>query len=250
MKADAGRDTHIRLFTEAALESGGRVKLTAAQTHYLTHVMRLRRGDGLAVFNGRDGEWRARVASTAKAAAVLDIGDNTRPQETPPDIWLLCAPVKRARMDYLAQKATEMGVSRLVPVITEHTQNRRVNLDRLQANAIEAAEQCGRLSVPEIAAPVPLAALFDGWEAARRIVFCNPDAEGQALEELRGAPLAVLVGPEGGFSNAETAALDARPETHGLNLGARILRTDTAVVAALALVQSRIGDWRGGGDLL
>ena len=224
------------------------VTLDDKQAHYLRNVLRLELGAQLLLFNGRDGEWRGRIAALGKKQVVIEPEEQTRPQDAPCDIWLLVAPVKKDRLDYLAQKATEMGVGKLWPVITARTQGGQLKHERLQANAIEAAEQCNILSVPEIAEVTRLQDALADWPQDRVLVFCDeaaPAGEGlAALDDLRGRKLALLIGPEGGFDEAERAALNAHIPAFTLSLGPRILRTDTAVVAALALLQSRLGDWQ------
>jgi 16S rRNA (uracil1498-N3)-methyltransferase len=237
-----------RLYVSAALEEGAVVALERAQAHYLTHVLRLKDGQGVLVFNGQDGEWRAAIEA-GKRAAALRIGGKTRAQTKAADLHYLFAPLKSARLDYMVQKAVEMGVSRLQPVLTRHGQVARVNAERMRANAIEAAEQCGILSLPEIAAPIALARIIAEREPQRYFVFCDEDAEiADPLVALGGvprhSPLAVLVGPEGGFAEDERAALVKLPNVLRLSLGPRILRADTAAVAVLALVQAVVGDWR------
>jgi 16S rRNA (uracil1498-N3)-methyltransferase len=236
-----------RLYVEAPLEAGGRVALNHAQAHYLGTVLRLKPGSHVLTFNGRDGEWSATLFAERRAAA-LAIGERTRPQTLAADLHYLFAPLKAARLDYMVQKAVEMGVSRLQPVVTRHCQVARVNGERMRANAVEAAEQCGILSLPEIGAPLPLDRLLDAWDDARGLVFCDEDAEATdpatALSRLRHAPLAVLVGPEGGFAAEERTALLKLGNVVRISLGPRILRADTAAVAALTLVQALIGDWR------
>jgi 16S rRNA (uracil1498-N3)-methyltransferase len=235
-----------RLYVEAPLAAGTDVALDRAQAHYLRTVLRLKPGGRVLVFNGRDGEWTATLAG-AKHAATLTVDARTRPQTTATDLHYLFAPLKAARLDYMAQKAVEMGVSRLQPVLTRHGQVARVNLQRMRANAIEAAEQCGILSLPDVGEPVSLAQALAGREAARRLVFCDEGAEATnpvaALAGLPRSPLAVLVGPEGGFAEDERALLLKQPNVVRLSLGPRILRADTAAVAALALVQALLGDW-------
>jgi 16S rRNA (uracil1498-N3)-methyltransferase len=237
-----------RLFVSAVLEDGGTVELDRAQAHYLTGVLRLKEGHRALVFNGRDGEWSATIAGTRRAAA-LHLEARLREQTAAGDLHYLFAPLKTARLDYVVQKAVEMGVSRLEPVLTRHGQVARVNLDRMRANAVEAAEQCGILVVPEIAPPVELMRLLGERDPDRVLVFCDEDAEvadpAAALGRVpRHAPLAVLVGPEGGFAEDERAALAKLPNVVRLSLGPRILRADTAAVAVLALVQAVLGDWR------
>jgi 16S rRNA (uracil1498-N3)-methyltransferase len=237
-----------RLYVEVPLAAGATVALDRAQSHYLLAVMRGKPGDAVLVFNGRDGEWRATV-SAQKRAAVLHVGDRTRAQTAPGDLHYLFAPLKAGRLDYSVQKAVEMGASRLQPVLTRHGQVARVNLERVRANAIEAAEQCGILTLPEIAPPLALARAIDALDPDRWLVFCDEDAEvGDPVAALAAARqhsgLAVLIGPEGGFAEEERTALLRRQNTVRLALGPRILRADTAAVAALALVQAVIGDWR------
>jgi 16S rRNA (uracil1498-N3)-methyltransferase len=236
-----------RLYVKAPLAEGAHVALDRAQTHYIAHVLRLKPGHGVLVFNGHDGEWSATLAAD-KRAATLVVDAQTRPQTVPADLHYLFAPLKAARLDYMVQKAVEMGVSALQPVITRHGQVTRVNTERMRANAIEAAEQCGILALPAVEPPLALVRLLAEWEPARRLVFCDEDAEVMSpIATLGGvprSPLAVLIGPEGGFAEDERAALLTLPKVVRLSLGPRILRADTAAVAALALVQALIGDWR------
>jgi 16S rRNA (uracil1498-N3)-methyltransferase len=239
-----------RLFVDAPLAAGASLPLDPAQANYLRNVLRLKAGDGVLVFNGRDGEWRARIAGTGRRKSALEIGERERAQTSGPDLHYLFAPLKHARLDYMVQKAVEMGASRLQPVTTRHTQAARVNLERMRANAIEAAEQCGILTLPEIGAPMSLTEMIAAREPSRLLVFCDEDAEVRdpvaALAAFRAntPPLAVLIGPEGGFAGEERAALLALPNVVRLALGPRILRADTAAVAALALVGAVLGDWR------
>jgi 16S rRNA (uracil1498-N3)-methyltransferase len=243
-----------RLYVDAPLATGATVPTEPRQAHYLRNVLRLRADSAVLVFNGRDGEWHARIGPGRGHTAPLIIGAQARPQDAPADLHYLFAPLKQARLDYMVQKAVEMGVSRLQPVMTRHAQVARVNLQRMRANAIEAAEQCGILTLPEIGEPVALAALLEAREATRLIVFCDEAADRTdpmaALAAERpppGAParpLAVLVGPEGGFSEDERVLLARHPNVVRLALGPRILRADTAAVAVLALVQAVLGDWR------
>jgi 16S rRNA (uracil1498-N3)-methyltransferase len=243
-----------RLYVDAPLAQGAILALDAAQANYLGNVLRRKAGDSVLVFNGRDGEWRAAVGPGRKRSLSLTIGEQIRPQTVGLDLHYLFAPLKHARLDYMAQKAVEMGASRLQPVLTRHGQVAQINLARLRANAIEAAEQCGILTLPEICPPAPFERLMAEREAARLLVFCDEDAEVKdpvaALAAVRAAagsrpiPLAVLVGPEGGFAAEERAALLKLPNMVRLALGPRILRADTAAVAALALVGAVLGDWR------
>jgi 16S rRNA (uracil1498-N3)-methyltransferase len=237
-----------RLFVDAPLTAGGGVALERAQAHYLSHVLRLNAGDGVLVFNGRDGEWSATLAGGGKRASLV-VGTKTREQTAAADLHYLFAPLKAARLDYMVQKAVEMGVSRLIPVLTRHGQVTRVNLERMRANAIEAAEQCGILGLPQIVEPVTLTRYLGERDPARLLVFCDEDAEAAnpaaALATASAQNgLAVLVGPEGGFAEDERAALLKQTNVVRLSLGPRILRADTAAVAALAVVQTALGDWR------
>lgn len=243
-----------RLFVESPLGAGADLALGRDQANYLANVLRLKAGADVLVFNGRDGEWRASLVADRKKALRLAIGEQTRVQTAPANLHYLFAPLKHARLDYLAQKAVEMGVSRLQPVITRHTQVQRVNLERMRANAIEAAEQCGILNIPDVEAPLAFDAFVRGWVPERLLVFCDEDADVkdpvEALASGRGGglvgptPVSLLVGPEGGFATEERAALMELPNVLRLALGPRILRADTAAVAALALVQAVLGDWR------
>jgi 16S rRNA (uracil1498-N3)-methyltransferase len=238
-----------RLYFDAPLTSGAALVLEAGQANYLRNVLRLDAGDPVLVFNGREGEWRATLAVGGKRAISLVLGERTREQTAALDLHYWFAPLKHARLDYMVQKAVEMGAARLQPVFTRHTQVQRVNFARMRANAIEAAEQCGILTLPVIAAPLPLERLLADREQTRLLVFCDEDAEVKdpvaALAAVhRGGTLAVLVGPEGGFAEDERAALLAAPNVVRLALGPRILRADTAAVAALALVGAVLGDWR------
>jgi 16S rRNA (uracil1498-N3)-methyltransferase len=238
----------IRLYVDAPLQQGALLALAKPQIHYLTTVLRLTSNDRVLVFNGRDGEWDT-VIELQKRAAVLRVGAKTRPQTEAGDLHYLFAPLKAARLDYMVQKAVEMGVSRLQPVLTRHGQVARVNLDRMRANAVEAAEQCGILTLPEIVEPVALSRVIAEHDRGRTFVFCDEDAEAANPVAALGAvpsraPLSVLIGPEGGFADDERAALLKLPNVVRLALGPRILRADTAAVAALALVQAVVGDWR------
>lgn len=240
-----------RLFVDAPLAAGARLALDRAQANYLGNVLRLAAGDRVLVFNGRDGEWRGELESGAKRTAVLNVVEQVRAQTTAGDLHYLFAPLKHARLDYMVQKAVELGAARLQPVMTRHTQAARVNAERMRANAIEAAEQCGILSIPDIAPACPLARALEDLDEGRVLVFCDEDAEVKdpvaalaVLRRGRPARLAVLVGPEGGFAEEERALLLRRPQVVRLSLGPRILRADTAAIAALALVQAVAGDWR------
>jgi 16S rRNA (uracil1498-N3)-methyltransferase len=236
----------VRLYVEHPLGPSQSVPLTRDQAHYLFNVMRLGQGDAVAVFNGRDGEWRATVAEAGKRGGVLACDAMTRPQMDPPDLWLLFAPIRKARTDFIVEKAAEMGAARILPVQTAHTNAERIRRDRLQAHAVEAAEQCGGTFVPEVAELARLDRLLDAWPEGRRLMFCDEALAG-AGRGLAGAPRgpwAILVGPEGGFSEAERARLAAHPGAVAVSLGPRILRADTAAVAAMTLWQLELGDWR------
>jgi 16S rRNA (uracil1498-N3)-methyltransferase len=236
-----------RLYVEEALSAGAHVALTRDRAHYLGHVLRLGPGAEALVFNGRDGEWRARIAEGPRRGLGLDIGELTRSQPPAPDLDYLFAPLKHARLDYMVQKATEMGAGRLRPVLTRRTQVARVNGARMRANVIEAAEQCGVVAVPQLMEPRSLESVIAEWPPERALVFA--DEAGRlasplpALAGLRGRPLAVLVGPEGGFTAEERAAVLAVPAVVAISLGPRVMRADTAAVAALAVVQAAAGDW-------
>jgi len=219
--------------------------LDKAQAHYLFGVMRLAVGDVVCVFNGRDGAWDAQVAEAGKRAGVLACGERVAPQQDPPDLWLCFAPIKKARTDFIVEKATEMGAARIVPMMTQFTNAGRVQRDRLQAHAVEAAEQCGGTYVPEVAEAVKFDQLLDRWDAARGIMFCDEDLAGSVAElpaELS-APAAIFIGPEGGFSPKERARLHKLEHARAVSLGPRILRADTAAVAALTVWQQAFGDW-------
>jgi 16S rRNA (uracil1498-N3)-methyltransferase len=239
----------IRLYVTHGLTSGPRLALAAEQAHYLTHVMRLKDGDELLVFNGRDGEWRARIAAVGKRACELEVLDRTRAQTTGPDLDLVVALVKRGRLETIVEKAAELGARRVRLAITERTNAERTNVARLAAIAAEAAEQTGRLEVPEIAAPQKLGRLLSEWPADRPLMFCDEAGEAPpalaALADLDAGPWAVLIGPEGGFSPKERAAIRALAAVVPVSLGPRILRADTAAIAALTLWQAALGDLRG-----
>jgi 16S rRNA (uracil1498-N3)-methyltransferase len=237
-----------RLYVPQDLATDTEVKLDPQQTNYLVNVLRLSASAPVLLFNGRDGEFSASLAASSRKAASLIVGARTRAQEAPPDVDYLFAPLKHARLDYIAQKAVEMGARSLRPVITRHTQVARVNLDRLRANAIEACEQCGVIWIPEIAPVEPLAEALKRWPPERLLVFCDEEAEVisplNALATARGdGGVGLLIGPEGGFDNDERTAILSAPRVLRLSLGPRILRADTAAVAALALIQATLGDW-------
>ncbi len=243
----------VRLYMEADLRTGLGVVPNRDQTHYLLNVMRMGDGAPVRLFNGRDGEWLGRLDEVKKRSCLIALEQKTREQDTLPDIWLLFAPIKRARLDFMVQKAVEMGAGRLLPVNTARTNVARIKQDRLRANTVEAAEQCGLLSVPEVEEPQSLERLLDRWSDdmdGRRIIFCDEAApKASTLEQLKvldtAGPLAVLIGPEGGFSPAERDRLLKRSDTSAISLGPRIMRADTAAVAALAAIQLVLGDWQG-----
>lgn len=260
--ASAGCEFDIMLFkcgmTEVVTEAGGRtrlyvaadlgeamaVPLDEAQAHYLIHVMRAKAGDRVRLFNGRHGEWAAAIETVAKRGVILRIVAQTAPQAEVPDIWLVFAPVKKTPADYLAQKATELGAGRLQPVFTRRTIVTRVNEERLLANAVEAAEQSDRVSVPQIGPPLTLEKLLAAWPAERRLYFCDEGGDARPLAEAaRRGPAAILTGPEGGFDPAEREMLRAKSFVVPVTLGPRILRADTAALAALAIWQSAAGDF-------
>lgn len=239
--------TANRLYVDAALGADAVVIVDAAAANYLLNVLRLGDGANVLVFNGRDGEWRAEITGRSKRTCRLECREQTRVQDSGPDIAYLFAPLKRSRLDYMVQKAVEMGVARLGPVLTQHTVAERVNLERMRGNAIEAAEQCGILRVPDVLEPEKLEKIIGGWDESRVLIFCDEAADVtsplQALQGLTGGKLAVLVGPEGGFSDSEQKLLRGKPFTRAISLGPRILRADTAAVAALTLVNAVAGDW-------
>lgn len=231
----------VRLYVDHALGEGQSVSLSREQAHYLFSVMRLGAGDAVLLFNGQDGEWLADVMDAGKRGGTLGCVERTGLQMNPPDVWLLFAPIKKARTDFIVEKATELGVARILPVRTEYTNSERIRRDRLQAHAVEAAEQCGGTFVPDVEEIRPLSGILDNWSGDRRLIFCDEARAGDASAELPDAPAAILIGPEGGFSDAERARLRAMATT--VSLGPRILRADTAAVAALTLWQSMRGDW-------
>jgi 16S rRNA (uracil1498-N3)-methyltransferase len=236
-----------RLFVPQDLAAGSAIELGPEQSHYLANVLRMAEGAELLVFNGRDGEWLARVAAKTKKTVRLEAVERTRPQPAAPDLLYCFAPLKVGRLDYLVQKAVEMGAGVLQPVITQHTQLAKIGIDRLKANVVEAAEQCGVLAVPEVREALKFDKLLAGWDKERRLVFCDESAETNnplpALQRVAEKKLALLVGPEGGFSEDERRQLRALPFVTAIPLGPRILRADTAAVAALAVIQATVGDW-------
>jgi len=247
MSAAGGRTP--RLFVDAALGVEVELRLADERVHYLRHVLRLEAGAAVDLFNGRDGEWRSSLAALGKGRATLAVERQLRPQTSGPDLWLAFAPVKRARIDTIAEKATELGVAALLPVVTQHTAVERVNVERLQAIAVEAAEQCERLTVPEMRGSVTLGKLLDEWPRDRRLLLCAEAGEAQPIADALRAHVnsavarwAVMIGPEGGFARSELDALVKLPFVMPVGLGPRILRADTAALAALACWQAILGD--------
>jgi 16S rRNA (uracil1498-N3)-methyltransferase len=230
--------TTPRLYVDAPLSSGGRVTLPAAASHYLISVMRLQAGADLRVFNNIGGEYHARIADPARKATTIDIIAERIPREVVADIWLCVAPIKRGRIDWVAEKACELGAAKLLPVITARTIVDKLNIDRLRAHMIEAAEQCGRTALPEIAEPLALSNLLLGWSTARKLLFADETGGEMLTPALCIAPSAILIGPEGGFTPAERAAIRAHPSAVAITLGPRILRADTAAIATLAIWQA------------
>ncbi|MEP7129497.1 MAG: 16S rRNA (uracil(1498)-N(3))-methyltransferase [Sphingomicrobium sp.] len=232
-----------RLFVRQPLAEDVRVELDAGQANYLGNVLRMGAGDPLLLFDGSSGEWLARITESGRKRMVLTAECRTRDPETIPDVWLAFAPVKRAQTDWLVEKATELGVARLLPVMTRRTVAERVKIERLQAIAIEAAEQCGRTRLPEIADPLPLAKLLDERDAARILYFADESGGEAVAKAFRPGPALILTGPEGGFSEEERVAIRAAPNSVPVSLGPRILRAETAALAALAAFMTVAGDW-------
>ena len=250
------KDAKVRLYVDHPLGAGQSVPLDRDQAHYLFGVMRLTVGAQILLFNGKDGEFRAEVVSAGKRAGELTCLELTKPLQLPPDLWLVFAPIKKARTDFIVEKAAEMGAARIVPMQTEFTNSERIRQDRLQAHAVEAAEQCGGTYVPEVAELQKFDRLLADWPADRRIMFCDEAEVGRASLSLiaagaedgpdgtgQGAPWAIFIGPEGGFSDSERTRLSAMTGSVTVSLGPRILRADTAAVAAMTLWQKTLGDW-------
>ena len=234
-----------RVYVEGSLVGGGRILLAAEKAHHLRHVLRLAAGAPVAAFNADAGEWLCRLEEGGHGRAGLVVERQLRAPSPDPDLWLLFAPIKRGRTDWLIEKATELGVAALLPVWTARTQAERINLDRLRAHAVAAAEQCERLSVPLLRAPQLLAALLDAWPRQRALYVCDETGGGAPIAAaLRPGPAALLVGPEGGFAETELDALGKLPFVSRVSLGPRVLRADTAALAALAVYQAVAGDWR------
>ncbi len=235
----------IRLFVEQPLGQEQEIALSQEHAHYLFNVLRKGIGTDIALFNNRDGEWLAEVVAGSKRGATALCKAQSAPQRLPPDLWLLFAPIKKARTDFIVEKAAELGAARIIPVQTDFTNSERIRQDRLQAHAVEAAEQCGGTFVPEVTALTPLARLLADWPATRALIWADEAlSAGARLAPLPPPPAAILIGPEGGFSEPERARLRALPHVHPIALGPRILRADTAAVAALTLWQSQKGDWQ------
>jgi 16S rRNA (uracil1498-N3)-methyltransferase len=234
-----------RLFVETPLSQGIALPIGGGQAHYLGSVMRLKAGDPVALFDNLSGEWLAEVAQVGKRELTLVVTAQLRPLEPVPDFWLCAAPIKKGRIDWVAEKACELGVARLLPVLTRRTVVDKLNLDRLRAHMIEAAEQCGRTALPELAEPVKLAALLKAWPEERALFFADETGGLPALEAMRSrpGPAAVLIGPEGGFDSDERDAIRALPQAVGIALGPRILRAETAAAAAVSLWMAAAGDW-------
>ena len=241
----------VRLYVDQPLGAGQVVVVTRQQAHYLFGVMRLSVGAELRLFNDQDGEWAATVSEAGKRGGVLTCNTQTKPHSLPPDVWLMFAPVKKSCTDFIVEKAVELGARRICPVLTDYTNSERVRVDRLQAHAIEAAEQSGGTYVPPVAEPAKLGNILDNWDKPRRLLFCDETALGSATDftslttrdDAGHGPWAILIGPEGGFSGAERKRLHALPFAHTISLGPRILRAETAAVAALTLWQAKLGDW-------
>ncbi|MBO38061.1 MAG: 16S rRNA (uracil(1498)-N(3))-methyltransferase [Rhodospirillaceae bacterium] len=240
-----------RLFIDQPFSANRSISFSEAQAHYLKNVLRMRFGDPVHLFNGRDGEWRSVIDRMSRRRCSAVLKGQVYEQKHEPDLWLIFAPVKRARIDFIAAKATELGVSRLVPVFTEFTDVRRVNTQRLRANAVEAAEQCGRLSVPKVNEPENLSSIIENWLGDRALLYCDETGKGTrvgdylklAKTESRTAPTAILIGPEGGFSSSELDLLEEKNNFTAIDLGPRTLRADTAAIAALSCWLSVLGDW-------
>lgn len=237
----------IRLYVDAPLGKGQSLSLSRDQAHYLTGVMRQKAGAMIALFNGHDGEWQAEMVEAGKRKAVLVCVEQSKTQKTPPDVWLYFTPIKKSRTDFIVEKAAELGAARIFPVQTDFTNAERIRQDRLQAHAVEAAEQCGETYVPPVAALQKLDTVLANWPDDRKLLFCDETLVEDAtkgLEAEKSGKWAILIGPEGGFSDIEIARLRAMKATRPISLGPRVLRADTAAVAALTLWQNALGDWR------
>lgn len=234
-----------RLFVDAVLAAGQMLRLDGGQAHYLVQVMRIRPDDPVKLFDGETGEWLGIAREVGKRALTLEVTGHLRDRETVPDLWLVLAPIKKGRIDWMVEKACELGAARVVPVLTRRTVVDKLKHDRLRAHAVEAAEQCGRTAVPELADPVKLTRLLADWPEDRALFFADEEGGVPALEAMRArpGPAAILIGPEGGFDGEERAAIRALPQAVGISLGPRILRADTAAAAATALWMAAAGDW-------
>lgn len=239
-------DSTPRLFVEQEIADGQEIRIGGGQAHYLLSVMRLKPGAPVKLFDGGTGEWLAEAAAIGRRDLVLRVVARLRPREPVPDLWLCAAPIKKGRVDWVAEKACELGVDRLVPVLTRRTVIDRLNGDRLRAHMIEAAEQCGRTAIPMLAEPIKLPALLQQWPAGRSLFFADESGGAPAFETMSAhpGPAAILIGPEGGFDTEERAAIRALPQAVGITLGPRILRAETAAAAAVALWMAAAGDWR------
>lgn len=233
-----------RLFIDQPLTDGAEVRIEGGQAHYLTGVMRLRPGAQVKLFDDRTGEWLAGLEHVGKRDAILRIEGLLRPREEAPDLWLLAAPIKKGRIDWVAEKACELGVARLLPVITRRTVVDRLNLDRLRAHMIEAAEQCERTALPTLAEPEKLDVVLRGWPEERTLFFADEEGGAALLDVAKPGPAAILIGPEGGFTPEEREAIRAVPQAVAVSLGPRVLRADTAMAAAVSLWMAAAGDWR------
>jgi 16S rRNA (uracil1498-N3)-methyltransferase len=233
-----------RLFVETPLSSGAQVEMDAAQANYLGNVMRLKEGGRLLLFDGASGEWLAEVVAAGKRRMTVAVVELTRPQESVPDLWLAFAPVKKGRVDWLVEKAVELGVARLLPVVTQRTIVDRLNLERMRAHIVEAAEQCGRTSLAGIEEPVKLDALLKARDPARTLYFADETGGEPAASAFKPGPALILIGPEGGFTPGEATAIRATPNARAISLGPRILRAETAALAAVAAWMSAAGDWQ------
>ena len=233
-----------RLFVATPLGAGARVELDSGQANYLGNVMRLKPGDPLLVFDGASGEWLAEVADSGRKRMTLAVMQQSRPQEITPDLWLAFAPVKKGKVDWLVEKAIELGVSRLLPVITQRTIVDRLNLDRMKAHIIEAAEQCGRTALADIDEPVKLDGLLRNRDPRRLLYFADESGGSPAIESFKPGPAMILTGPEGGFTEMEASAIRSAESATAISLGPRILRAETAALAAISAWMSAVGDWR------
>jgi len=232
-----------RLYVEAPLAQGAAIQLEAGPANYLANVLRLRAGAEVKLFDDRSGEWLAEVVETGRKKISLAVTAHLRPREPVPDLWLLFAPIKRGRIDWLVEKATELGVARIVPVLTERTVVERLNLERLRAHSIEAAEQCERTALPQLAEPVRIDALLSQWPLERQLYFADESGGPPLASAVQAGPAALLIGPEGGFTDAERSAIGSLKQAQPVSLGPRILRADTAAVAAVSLWMAAAGDW-------